>query len=376
MKNVMGIIHHIKDEVAFKEITKHRCVAAIPFGGKYRLVDFPLSNMANAGIYNIGIITSLKMRSLLDHLGTGKEWGLDRKRDGLFILPAALAGNAKNKRRLDFEDIYVNRDYLEKSCQEYVFLTGSNIVCNLDLQAVFKAHQRKKADLTIVCNDDYRFLPSDVARGVYLQKQKAGRITAVSPGIPVRNSLVSMDMYVLSMSFLLELLEQCARENKWDFVSDLLPKMIKEKRIYAYLHQGYLGLINSWRSLYQHQMDLLNPQVWRELFWGRGLIRTKIKDGPPARFYETSQVKNAFATTGCLIEGEVKNSILFRKVKIGPGAVVENSVLFPNVEVEKDVVLNGVVIDKNVLIKSGTRLSGENDSPVIIEKNQEIGGGF
>ncbi|MDD2433492.1 MAG: glucose-1-phosphate adenylyltransferase subunit GlgD [Clostridia bacterium] len=376
MKNVMGIIHHIKDEAAFREITKYRCVAAIPFGGKYRLVDFPLSNMTNAGISNIGIITSLKMRSLIDHLGTGKEWGLDRKRDGLFILPAASGGNEKNRRRLDLEDIHVNLDYLENSQQEYVLLTGSNIVCNLDLAKVVAFHQEKNADVTVVCSEDYQFLPQDVARGVYLQKEKEGRISAVSPGKPHKKSVISMDMYLLKMSFLLQLLEECASLGKWDFVSEVLPVKLKKIKMYGYVHQGYLGLINSWQSLYKHQMELLNPKVWRELFWGKGLIHTKIKDGPPARYYETSEIKNVFATSGCLIEGSVKNSILFRKVKVGRGAVIRNSVLFPKVEIEENVVLDGVIIDKNVQIKKGMQLIGNNENPVIIEKNQKIGGGF
>ena len=123
-------------------------------------------------------------------------------------------------------------------------------------------------------------------------------------------------------------------------------------------------------------MELLNPEVWRELFWGKGLIHTKLKDGPPARYYETSEIKNVFATSGCLIEGNVKNSILFRKVKVGRGAVIHNSILLPKVEIGEDVVLDGVIIDKNVQIKKGMQLIGNNENPVIIEKNQEIGGGF
>ncbi|MGI6588421.1 MAG: glucose-1-phosphate adenylyltransferase subunit GlgD [Peptococcia bacterium] len=376
MKNVMGIIHHIKDEAAFREITKYRCVAAIPFGGKYRLVDFPLSNMTNAGISNIGIITSLKLRSLVDHLGTGKEWGLDRKRDGLFILPAASGGSEKNKRRLDLKDIYVNLDYLSNSQQEYVLLTGSNIVCNLDLNKVLAFHRKKEADLTVVCSEEYKFLPGDVSRGVYLQKEKEGRISAVSLGIPHKNSAVSMDMYLLKKSFLFKLLEECSSSGKWDFVSEVLPAKLKKMGIYGYVHQGYLGIINSWQSLYKHQMELLSPEVWRELFFKKGMIRTKLKDGPPARYYEASEVKNIFATPGCLIEGKVENSILFRKVKIGRGSVIRNSILLPKVEIGEDVVLDGVIIDKNVQIKKGTQLIGSNENPVIIEKNQEIGGGL
>lgn len=373
MKNVMGIIHHKKDEEAFCELTKHRCVAAIPFGGKYRLVDFPLSNMTNAGITNVGIITSLKLRSLIDHLGTGKEWGLERKRDGLFILPAA---SEKNKRWLDLEDICANEDYLLNSKQEYVFLSGSNIVCNIDLQTVFAFHCEKNADVTIVCSDEYKFLPEDVARGVYLQKSTNDRIKEISVGVPQENSVVSMDMYLLKKSFLLELLQECCTTGKYDFINDILKARVKELKIYGFAHEGYLGIISSWQSFYKHQMELLNPKVWQELFFAKGMIHTKLKDGPPARYSESADVHNILATPGCLIEGRVENSILFRKVKVGRGAVVRNSIVMSRSEIEEDAVLDGVVLDKSVLIKKGIQLIRNKECPIIIEKNRVIGGGL
>ena len=373
MKNVMGIIHHKKDEDVFRELTKHRCIAALPFGGKYRLVDFPLSNMTNAGISNVGIITSLKLRSLLDHLGTGKEWGLDRKHDGLFILPAA---SEKNKRWLDLEDICANQDYIVNSRQEYVLLTGSNIVCNIDLRKVFAYHCEKKADLTIIYSDGYKFLPEDVARGVYLKRGTNGRITEVSIGTPFESGVVCMDMYLFKKSFLLQLLQECSAFGKCDFISEVLPLKLKEMKIYGYAHEGYLGMVNSWQSLYKHQMDLLNPKTWQELFFAKGSIHTKLKDGPPARYYEKSEVHNVFASPGCLIEGKVENSILFRKVIIGRGAVVRNSILMPRVEIEENVILDGVILDKSAHIKKGVKLISSDNNPVIIEKNKVVGGGI
>lgn len=372
MKNVMGIIHHKKDEEAFRQLTKHRCVAAIPFGGKYRLVDFPLSNMTNAGISNVGIITSLKLRSLIDHLGTGKEWGLDRKRDGLFILPAV---SEKNKRWLDLEDIYANQDYIANSKQEYVLLSGSNIVCNLDLRKIFAFHCEKKADLTVVYSEGYRFLPEDEASGVYLQKGPQGRISGVSIGARTENSVVSMDMYLFNKAFLLKLLQECSSYGKCDFIREVLPIKIKDMKIYGYAHEGYLGIINSWQSFYKHQMEILNPKIWQELFFAKGLIHTKLKDGPSARYSESADVRNVFATPGCMIDGRVENSILFRKVKVGRGAVVRNSIVMSRVEIEENAVLDGVILDKSVRIKKGIHLISSKDTPLIIEKNRVIGGG-
>lgn len=372
MKEVMGLIHHVKDEKAFRQITKNRCVAAIPFGGKYRLVDFPLSNMVNAGIYNIGIITSFNMRSLVDHLGRGEDWGLDRKQDGLFILPAASTENSENQRRMDLEDIYANLDYLEKSQQEYILISGSNIVCNLDLRKVFAFHKKKDADITIVYKEGYKFLEPDTQRGVFLQKKRDSRITSLSLGVPTTESAVSMDIYLLKKSLLLALLQECLKTGKWDFVSDVLTTRVKKLKIYGYAHEGYLAIVNSWQSLFRHQMELLDRNVLQELFFSKGMIHTKIKDGPPARYCEGADISNTLTSNGCLIEGSVENSILFRKVKIGRGAVIKNSILMPKVEIDEDVVLDTVILDKGVHVYKGTKLVSDCTDPIIIPKNKEV----
>lgn len=376
MKEVMGLIHHIKDEKAFRQITKNRCVAAIPFGGKYRLVDFPLSNMVNAGIYNIGIITSFNMRSLVDHLGRGEDWGLDRKQDGLFILPAASTENSENQRRMDLEDIYANLDYLEKSQQEYILISGSNIVCNLDLRKVFAFHKKKDADITIVYKEGYKFLEPDTQRGVFLQKKRDSRIASLSVGVPTTESVVSMDIYLLKKSLLLSLLQDCVNNGKWDFISDVLATRLKKLKIYGYAHEGYLAIVNSWQSLFRHQMELLDRNVLQELFFSKGMIHTKIKDGPPARYCDGSSISNTLASNGCVIEGTVEDSILFRKVKIGRGAVIKNSILMPKVEIDEGVVLDRVILDKGVHVHKGTKLVSDCMDPVIIPKNKEVKEGF
>ena len=372
MKDVMGLIHHIKDEKAFGEITKNRCIAAIPFGGKYRLVDFPLSNMVNAGISNIGIITSFNMRSLVDHLGRGEEWGLDRKQDGLFILPAAAIDSSENKRRLDLEDIYVNLDYLDKCRQEYVLISGSNIICNLDLRKVLAFQEQKKADITVVYKEGYQFLEQDKQRGIYLEKGPDKRISAVNVGVPFPKAVVSLDIYLMKKALLLDLLQGCVKKGRWDFVGDILAERVKELKIYGYAHKGYAAIVNSWQSLFRHEMELLDGEVLQELFFSKGKIYTKIKDGPPARYCEGSEIRNVLTANGCFVEGNVENSILFRKVKIGKGAVIRNSILMPKVEIEEDVILDNVILEKGVHVHKGIKLTGNSDDPVIIPKNKDV----
>ncbi len=273
------------------------------------------------------------------------------------------------------EDLYANLDYLQKSKQEYVLISGSNIVCNIDLRNVLAFHCEKGADITVVFKPKYDFLEQDLARGIFFKKGRGGRITAVSLGAKPENEkmVVGMDMYLLKKAYLLELLKECAQNESWDLVCDVLASKVKTAKIYGYGHEGYLAIVNSWQSLYQHQMELLHPEIWQELFLAEGLIRTKIKDGPPTRYCEGSEVKNVLAANGCLIAGKVENSILYRKVKVGRGAVIRNSILMTKVEIDEDVVLDGVILDKGVHVKKGTKLVSFGAQPVMIEKNQEIG---
>ena len=370
MKNVMGLIHHHKNEDTLREITAQRCMAAVPYGGRYRLVDFGLSNMVNAGIRNVGIITSLNLRALLDHLGNGKDWGLDKKHGGLFILPTARH-NKKNSRRVDLEDFFANRDYFQSSKQKYVIIAGSNIVCNIDYQKVLLFHQDKKADITIVCQDKYPFA-GEKRRAVFLDTGKEGNITAWQPRPGQRkNNKICLDMYILERSLLLKLLEEAAARRKWDLIT-LVGEHLRDLKIYGYAHQGYVAIVDSVPSYFRHHFDLLTPETWQELFFQHGAIQTKFKDGPPTKYYEGSDVRNTLVANGCLIEGRVENSVIYRNVKIGRGAVIKNSIIMPKTEIEEDAVLDHVIIDKHVLVRKGSRLAGESSKPLIIGKRSVV----
>ncbi|MCR4441526.1 MAG: glucose-1-phosphate adenylyltransferase subunit GlgD [Peptococcaceae bacterium] len=370
MKNVMGIIHHVKNEGNLKEITRQRCLAAVPFGGRYRLVDFALSNMVNAGMRNIGIVTSINMRSLLDHLGSGREWGLDKKQEGLFILPAAHAGESKNARKVDLEDMHVNLDYLKRSRQKFVVVSGSNMVCNIDFKRIFLFHQEMQSDLTLVYKEDYPFGGDDLEGNVFLETGPGGRVLAVRgrPAVKKRHR-VSMDIYLLSKELLVQIVEHCAAAGKWDLVKDIIAGSIKELRVYGYEHRGYLAIINSLGGYLRRHLELLNPEIWQELFFRHGTIYTKLKDGPPTKYFENSEVRNTLVANGCKIEGKVENSILYRGVRIARGAVVKNSVVMPKAEIEEEAVLDGVILDKNVRVRKGARLLGDQNRPLVVPKN-------
>lgn len=373
MKNVMGIIHHLKNEDSLQEITRHRCIASAPFGGRYRLVDFVLSNMVNAGMCNIGIMTSLNLRSLVDHVGSGKDWGLDKKHDGLFILPTASSHENKKSRKVDLEDFYVNLDYIQRSRQKYLIISGTSMVCNIDYRKAFQFHLQQKADITVIYKELSSLSGYDGRGNVFLETSPDQKITAVQTR-PTRykRKKVSMDMYIMEKGLLVEILKNCAGNGKWDFIRDVLARETGNLSLYGYAHRGYLAIINSVNSYYRHHMDLLTPEIWQELFYSSGLIYTKMKDGPPAKYHDTADVRNTLVGNGCMIEGKVENSVLYRNVKVGRGALVRNSIIMPRVEIEEDAVLDGVILDKDVHVRKGARLVGEKELPVVVEKRSVI----
>jgi len=365
----MGIIHHHKNEKCLEELTRYRCMASVPFGGRYRLVDFILSNMVNSGIANVGIVTSINFRSLLSHLGNGKEWGLDKKHDGLFYLPTAARNDVRNLRKVDLEDLYANGDYIKESKQEYVIITGCNMICNIDLKKAMTFHLEKQADVTVIYKENYRFDAPDIAGNVFVETDENRRIRTVTTRYGKRRTdKVSLGIYVMEKKVLLDILEDCARKKKWDLVKNVLSDKEKDIRIYGYAHDGYLAIINSVNSYYKHHLDLLEPRTLQELFLEGGEIYTKMKDGPSTKYYDVSDVRNILVSNGCLIQGKVENSIIYRNVKVAKGASIKNSIIMPKVEIDEDAVLNGVILDKYVYVRKGARLVSDNQLPIIVGK--------
>lgn len=371
MESIMGIITNTKSEELLKELTLHRSMSAVPFGGRYRLIDFVLSNMVNSGIRNVGIITSHKYRALLDHLGAGKEWGLDKKSEGLFYLPSASPSIFRKDIKFDLKDFYANYEYLEKSKQETVLISGNNMICNIDYRRAFSFHNEKGADITLFYKEetDSARLPENLNS---FQVESDGRITNIWK-IPNRteSNLVSMEMVVLKKELLLEILRVAQGSGNWD-LTEILIEHLDDLRVFGYQHKGYLGKIDSVESYFMHNMDLLDREVWNELFFGKGLIFTKAKDGPPAKYTEEAQVTNILAASGCLVKGRVENSILFRGVVVEKGARINNSIIMQKCIVDENVHLENVILDKEVVIRRNTVLKGEVNKPIIIAKKTVI----
>ncbi|WP_274650413.1 glucose-1-phosphate adenylyltransferase subunit GlgD [Paenibacillus humicola] len=367
--NVLGVINLIHESDELESLTASRCLATVPFGARYRLIDFALSSMVNSGITNVAVFAHTKYRSLMDHLGSGKDWDLHHRQSGLFVLPP-VTGDISEVSRGDLFHFYQHRDYFTRSPFEYVVITRSHMVCNIDFGPAIAEHRASGADITVICKRQLE-PPDGKARMVEIGKD--GRITAIQDHYGrLRSDVVSMEMYVMRKDLLLELVDTSLAQGQDHLVRHAIMSRIGRLDIRAYLFDGYLGVINTLAGYYRNSMELLRPDVWRSLFFEPGPIYTKVKDEPPARYAEGAMTSNSLIANGCVIEGTVVNSILFRGVQIGKGAVVRNSIVMQNGLVGEGSVLERAILDKDVTIEPGRELRGAVQSPFLAVKRKVI----
>ncbi len=365
----MGVINLVNEPDDLEELTYHRCLASVPFGGRYRLIDFTLSNMVNSGIDNVAVFTQDKYRSLMDHLGSGKEWDLDRKRGGLFLLPAVYE-QSTGMSRGDLYQFYSHRDYFYRGKEELVIISRSHIVCNIQYQDAVRYHEEKQADITVIYKDTRTDIPARFRR---LAVKDDGRVTVIEDHTGrLRTDHISMEMYIISKSLLLDMIESCLAQGFDNLVRDGIMKNIDKLSVYGYKYDGHVSIVNSIQSYYAQSMQLLNPRIWRELFFQKNLIYTKVKDEPPSHYFADASVKNTLIANGCKIEGRVENSILFRGVHIHKGAYVKNSIILQNCEIEENVIIENSILDKDVFISRGRVLTGDHKAPFIAAKTRVI----
>jgi len=371
MQNVMGIINLNDGQELLKELTQYRPLAAVPFGGRYRLIDFILSNMVNSGIQNIGILVQDKYRALMDHLRSGKEWDLARKRDGLFILPPGNSQFVRGNYRGNVDDFYENLDYIESSRQKYVIIAGSHVVCNLSYGKAFKFHQDVGADITLLYKEHHA--DEKLMQCGIVECLSNGLITdlAINSSSPLSRK-VSLEMYIMKKDLLVNLIKNCQARGGLDFIKDIIIKNIGQLKMYGYPYKGYVARVDSVKSYYQHNMELLKPEKWEELFFKSGLVYTKVKDEAPVKYKENARVSNAMIGNGCIIEGRVENSILFRGVTVHKGAYIKDSIVMQKCDIAENAVIENVICDKNVRITNGKWLKGETNYPLVIEKGSVV----
>lgn len=376
MKNeCMGLINldNIQNP-SVNVLSDHRPVATIPIAGRYRLIDFTLSNMVNSGMTNVGIYAREAYRSLTDHLGSGKDWDLSRKKGGLYVLSPENTKNNNNYgyRKGDIYTILANIDYIEKSPEEYIIIAPSYMICTIDYSDLLKYHKESNNDITVVykrvdnANKDFKNCNT-------LNIDKDRRVKNVGNNLNTFPSAnICMDTFIMKRTDFIECIYSIASMGTYSYIEDYIINQLDNIQVGAYKYEGYLKCITSLKSYYEASKEFLTEEVSKEVFRSNRKIFTKDKSQAPTIYGEDAEVKGSFVATGCQIDGTVEDSTLFRKVKIGKGAVVKNCVIMQSCTIGENVVLENVILDKKVTITSGKELKGDKDYPMVIEKNQTV----
>jgi glucose-1-phosphate adenylyltransferase len=374
IREAFGMIYAGEQIINLRELVELRAVGALPVGGRYRVIDFPLSNMVNSGIRNVAVITNRNYNSLMDHLGSGKAWDLSRKSDGLFILTPYANRDNPGIYRGFIDALKGSMDYIRRAKQEYCVLTGSFTIYNRVFDDMMKFHVDSGADLTIL----YNRLASESYEGdrhddVRLNMDKKGVVTniEVNSGQSELDN-VSMDTYIIRKDLLIYLVEESVAKGEYSFVDDLIRGNLQRIKVMGFEHTGYVARMHSIAAYYKANMDFLDTKLQKALFRERNRILTKVKDEVPAKYIGDSHVTNSIVANGCIIEGNVEDSILFRGVYVGKGSDIKNSILLPGTEVNDNAELQYVVIDKNVSVRNRSRLIGNEEFPVVIRKGAMV----
>ncbi len=373
MNRVMGIVLTGGRKESMKELVAKRSVSAIPVGGKYRAIDFVLSNMVNSGIDKVGVVTQYSFRSLMDHLGSGKEWDLDRRNNGLFVFPPYLAGENSGWYKGSADGIHSNLTFLTRSKEEYVLVATGNCIYNMDYSNLLEEHMSSEADITLMYRDMSDLDSNEWVNFGNIELDGDNRIVDfLEKPVHPQTSMSSIGVYILKRTLLIDLLVEGHAKGCYDFTKDIVIQKLDSLVVKGYKFDGYWRSMSSIPMFYRCNMEMINPEVTKELFEDNGRIFTKVKDETPTKYNEEAEVKESIVADGCIIEGEVYNSVLSRGVKVGRGSVIKNSIIMQDSIIGENVTLNYVILDKEVTVNDGKVLKGEHSHPVIVGKHQDV----
>ena len=366
MKAVGIIFSNIHDNNV-PELARIRTLGSIPFGGRYRLIDFPLSNMVNSGISTVGIITKSNYQSLMDHVGSGKDWDLARKDGGVIILPPYGDVESSNLYNSRLEALKNVTNFLFRADEDYVVMTDCDTVCRIDYNDVIEHHIKNHADITLVYK---RRKPNfDEKKATIFEIDENKRITGINYSTENKDKEYNIfsNIFVMKKSLLQNIVMDSIAHNKNHFMTDVIAGNLDGMKVVGYYHEGFYACITSLQAYYESNLSLLDANNRRELFGDRSVF-TKIRDSAPTKYGNGAIVKNSMIADGCIIEGEVENSIIFRNVKVGRGTIVKNSIIMQNTVLGENSTINCIIADKNVTVKDRKILSGSENHPFYIGK--------
>ncbi|MGT2775447.1 glucose-1-phosphate adenylyltransferase subunit GlgD [Streptococcus hyovaginalis] len=354
-----------------ESLTDNRPLANLPFDGKYRLIDFQLSSLANAGIRSVyGIFRGQNIRSVFDHIRSGREWGLNT------LLSHYFLGfyNGDDDATMNDKDYYNQiLTYLKRSGSDQTIYMTCDILCNINLEQVIHLHTANKRNITVVYKKMPRavFSPANEVLDIDEKDNVVGKRdieTAVEP-IPM-----SADIYVVNTPWLIEKLEEEAEREQPRKMRYLLRELIVTENALAFEYTGYLANISSVKSYFDANMDMLEPHKFYSLLYSNQKVYTKVKNEEATYYDQESEVNNSQFASGSVICGKVDHSIVSRSCHIAKGSRVDHAIIFPKVTIEEGAIVSYAIIDKNVTVPAGVTLQGTPEKPLVIGKGQVITG--
>ena len=364
----VGIILAGGNNSRMKRLSEKRAIAAMPIAGSYRAIDFALSNMNNSGIQKVAVLTQFNARSLNEHLSSSKWWDFGRKMGGLFIFPPTITTRNSWWYRGTADSIYQNLSWLRDCHEPYVVIASGDGIYKMDFNKVLEYHIAKRADVTVVCTE---VDGSEAGRFGVVGMDSDGRIREFDEKPMVsRSRIVSTGIYVIRRRLLIEMIEKCGEEDRVDFVRDVLIRYRDLKAIYGYIHNEYWSNISTVESYYRTNMDFLKPEVRRYFFREGAVIRTRIDDNPPAKYNPDCRVSNSLVASGCIVNGTIEDSVIFKKVFVGDGCCIKNSIILNDVYIADHTHIENCVVESGGTIKAGSRYVGDDGIRVVVEDSE------
>lgn len=372
MKNCLGIINLSEVDSPFGLLSQNRPTSMLPFAGRYRVIDFMLSNMVNSGINTIGVFTGNKVRSVMDHLGSGSPWDLDRKINGLFLFTPTYDYTTINSKVGDIDLFFQNKSFIKNAKQENILMSKTYMLANIDLNAAYEDFIASGADISIV----YKKVNDPMNRFIGCDKinfDARGEFESIGTNLGMEENFnLSLEMYFVKKAVYFDMLFDSIEKGNANYMKQAVLNSLSKYKVRTYEFDGYVACINNLRNYFDANMAILNPEISNELFFKHGQIFTKAKDEPSTHYQKNARIKNSFVANGCQIDGYVENSIIFRGVNIAKGCIVRNSILMQKTHVDQNVHLNYVILDKRTTVNQGVTLIGDPSLPYIGGKKAVI----
>ena len=366
--NAMGLILADNKKISLGELSQPRALSAMPFGGRYRIIDFMLSDMVNSGIKNVGVLTYNKYKSLMDHVGTGAAWSLDRKNDGLHILPPYVNSEATGIQ--SDEELTGVMDFLRTAKATYVIVASANVVLNTTFDDFIKSHSESGADISVMYNRD----GNQYGKPAYIidTDDKGFVKDMLFNPVNASSNKSSLGILLMRRDLMIDIIARQMAHGLSHFGIHYFVKLFDEYKIHGFEYSGTALRINSVQDYFNASMNLLEESVRNDLFWSGEPIYTKVKDEAPTLYFDNADVADSIVSDGCRIYGKVEDSVIFRSVTISKNTTIKNCIVMQDVHISENCHLENVILDKNAFVRPGVRLIGHRDYPIVIGKGAGI----